>query len=193
MAVKTMPLSTGTSLYNEGWHEVTISKAVEGVYRSAKDESKYIDLWFENYADNNNLRVYQAVNRETSEEFKLVNLFRHAMAGIISKLDDPTGKKPILQYDDDVANLVGKHINAFIYKNEGGYNTFYDTIAPVEQEGEHYSFTTDQVTALKASAEKSFYKSNKSKHLAKHITNGVVSHGTPITTGVSNEDVEIPF
>ena len=151
MAVKTMPVSTGAGLYNEGWHEVTISKAVEGVYRSAKDESKYIDLWFENYADNNNLRVYQAVNRETSEEFKLVNLFRHAMAGIINKLDDPTGKKPILQYDDDVANLVGTRVNVLLFKNEKGYNEFFDTVAPVEQEGEHYSFTLDQVTALKSS------------------------------------------
>ena len=189
MAVKTMTMSTGASLYNEGWHEVTISKATEGVYTSSNGESKYIDLWFENYADNNNLRVYEARNKETNEEFKLANLFRHAMAGIIEKLDDPTGKKPILQYDDDVKNLVGKRINAFIYKNEKGYNVFHNTVAPVEQEGEHYSFTTDQVTALKTSAEKSLHRSSKGKHL----TNGTVSEVTPITNNTTNEDVEIPF
>ena len=187
MAVKTMPMSTGTGLYNEGWHEVTIRQATEGVWKGPKSESKYIDLLFEDYSDTMNLRIYEVRNRETNEEFKLVNLFRYAMAGIIEKLDDPTGKKPILQYDDDVTNLVGKHINAFIYKNEEGYNKFFDTIAPVEQEGEHYSFTADKVDALKVSAEKNFAKSNKSNH----ITNGTIPKGTPVTHTPSNED--IPF
>ena len=187
MAVKTMPMSTGTGLYNEGWHEVTIRQATEGVWKGPKSESKYIDLLFEDYSDTMNLRIYEVRNRETNEEFKLVNLFRYAMAGIIEKLDDPTGKKPILQYDDDVANLVGKRINAFIFKNQEGYNKFFDTIAPVEQEGEHYSFTADKVDALKVSAEKNFAKSNKSNH----ITNGTIPKGTPVTHTPSNED--IPF
>ena len=187
MAVKTMPMSTGTGLYNEGWHEVTIRQATEGVWKGPKGESKYIDLLFKDYADTNNLRVYEVRNAETNEEFKLVNLFRYAMAGIIEKLDDPTGKKPILQYDDDVVNLVGKRINAFIFKNQEGYNKFFDTIAPVEQEGEHYSFTADKVDALKVSAEKNFAKSNKSNH----ITNGTIPKGTPVTHTPSNED--IPF
>ena len=188
MAIKTMKMSTGADLYNEGWHEVTISKAIEGVYTGSEGESKYIDLWFENYADNNNLRIYEAVNKETNEEFKLANLFRHAMAGIIEKLDDPTGKKPILQYDDDVKHLIGKRVNAFIFKNEKGYNEFYNTVAPVEQKGEHYSFNKNQVTSLKTSAEKSFYKSNKSKHL----TNGIPKAlETPVVNTTSVE--EIPF
>ena len=187
MAVKTMPMSTGTGLYNEGWHEVTIRQATEGVWKGPKSESKYIDLLFEDYSDTMNLRIYEVRNRETNEEFKLVNLFRYAMAGIIEKLDDPTGKKPILQYDDDVVNLVGKRINAFIFKNQEGYNKFFDTIAPVEQEGEHYSFTADKVDALKVSAEKNFAKSNKSNH----ITNGTIPKGTPVTHTPSNED--IPF
>ena len=187
MAVKTMPMSTGTGLYNEGWHEVTIHQATEGVWKGPKGESKYIDLLFEGYADNMNLRIYEVRNRETNEEFKLVNLFRYAMAGIIEKLDDPTGKKPILQYDDDVTNLVETRINVFIFKNKDGYSEFFDTVAPVEQEGEHYSFTADKVTALKVSAEKSFAKSNKSNH----INNGSIPHGTPVTSTTSNE--EIPF
>ena len=187
MAVKTMPMSTGAGLYNEGWHEVTIRQATEGVWKGPKSESKYIDLLFEDYSDTMNLRIYEVRNRETNEEFKLVNLFRYAMAGIIEKLDDPTGKKPILQYDDDVVNLVGKRINAFIFKNQEGYNKFFDTIAPVEQEGEHYSFTADKVDALKVSAEKNFAKSNKSNH----ITNGTIPKGTPVTHTPSNED--IPF
>ena len=186
MAVKTMQMSTGAS-YNEGWHEVTIREATEGIWKGSKGDSKYIDLLFENYTDTMKIRMFEVRNKETNEEFKLANLFRHAMAGIINKLDDPTGKKPILQYDDDVVNLVGTHINAFIFKNKGGYSEFFDTVAPVEQEGEHYSFTADQVVTLKASAEKNFAKSNKSNH----INNGSVPHGTPITNTASSE--EIPF
>ena len=188
MAVKTMPMSTGTGQYNAGWHEVTIRHATSDVWTNPKGEAiRYIDLLFDGYPDNMNLRIYEAKNTETGEEFKLVNLFRYAMAGIIDKLDDPTGKKPILQYDDDVTNLVGTHINVFVYKNKDNYSDFFDTVAPVEQEGEHYSFTTDQVTSLKASAEKGFAKSSKSNH----VTNGVALHGTPITHNTSNE--EMPF
>ena len=187
MAVKTMPMSTGTGLYNEGWHEVTIRQATQDVWKSNDKSSTYIDLLFEGYKDNMNLRVFEVRNKETNEEFKLVNLFRYAMAGIIDKLDDPTGKKPILQYDDDVANLIGTRINVFIYKNKDDYSDFFDTVAPVEQEGEHYSFTADQVTSLKASAEKGFAKSSKSNH----VTNGTVAHGVPVTNIASNE--EIPF
>ena len=188
MAVKTMPMSTGTGQYNAGWHEVTIRHATADVWTNPKGEARrYIDLLFDGYPDNMNLRIYEAKNGETGEEFKLVNLFRYAMAGIIDVLNDPTGKKPILQYDDDVANLVGTRINVFVYKNKDGYSDFFDTIAPVEQEGEHYSFTADQVTSLKASAEKGFSKSSKSNH----VTNGTVAHGVPVTNTVSSE--EVPF
>ena len=188
MAVKTMPMSTGTGLYNEGWHEVTIRQATQDVWKSNNKSSTYIDLLFEGYKDNMNLRVFEVRNKETNEEFKLTNLFRYAMAGIIEKLDDPTGKKPILQYDDDVKHLIGKRVNAFIFKNEKGYNEFYNTVAPVEQKGEHYSFNKNQVTSLKTSAEKSFYKSNKSKHL----TNGIPKAlETPVVNTTSVE--EIPF
>ena len=188
MAVKTMPMSTGTGQYNAGWHEVTIRHATADVWTNPKGEvRRYIDLLFDGYPDNMNLRIYEAKNSETGEEFKLVNLFRYAMAGIIDVLNDPTGKKPILQYDDDVVNLVGRHINVVVYKNKDNYSDFFDTVAPVEQEGEHYSFTTDQVTSLKASAEKGLARSSKSNH----VTNGTVLQGTPITSNTSNEDV--PF
>jgi len=187
MAVKTMNMSTGTGLYNVGWHEVTIRQATQGVWNGPKGSKTYIDLLFEGYADNQNLRVFEVKNTETNEEFKIANLFRYAMAGILKKLNDPTGTKPILQYDDDPANLVGTHINAYIFKNEQGYNEFFDTVAPIEQEGEHYSFSADKVIALKASAEKGFSRSNKSNH----INNGTVLQGTPVTSTPSGE--EIPF
>ena len=188
MAVKTMPMSTGTGQYNAGWHEVTIRHATADVWKNPKgEERKYIDLLFDGYPDNMNLRIYEAKNSETGEEFKLVNLFRYAMAGIIDILNDPTGKKPILQYDDDVTNLVGTRINVFVYKNKDDYSDFFDTVAPIEQEGEHYSFTADQVTALKASAEKGFAKSSKSNH----VTNNTVLQGIPVTHNALGEDV--PF
>ena len=189
MAVKTMTMSTGAGLYNVGWHEVTIRQAKQGAWKSADGKSStYVDLLFEDYADNMNLRVFEVRNKETNEEFKIANVFRYAMAGIIEVLNDPTGKKPILQYDDDVTNLIGTRINAYIYKNKDGYSEFFDTIAPVEQEGEHYSFSADKVIALKNAAEKNFSKSNKSKHL----TNGTILTETPVTNTASS-DAEIPF
>jgi hypothetical protein len=105
---------------------------------------------FEGYTDTMNLRIFEVRNKETNEEFKSVNVFRYSMTGIINKLDDPTGKKPILQYDDDVSGLVGKRINVFAYKNKDGYSKFFDTIAPVEQKGEHYSPSIIQLAGEKS-------------------------------------------
>ena len=61
MAVKTMPMSTGTGQYNAGWHEVTIRHATADAWTNPKGEVKrYIDLLFDGYPDNMNLRIYEA-------------------------------------------------------------------------------------------------------------------------------------
>ena len=44
MAVKTMNMSTGTGLYNVGWHEVTIRQATQGVWNGPKG-SKHILIY----------------------------------------------------------------------------------------------------------------------------------------------------
>ena len=196
MAVKTMPVSSGTGQYNTGWHDLLITKAEYGVWKSPDGTNKrYIDLWFDGYSDNMNLRMYEVVNKETGEEFKIANLFRYANAGIIDKLSDPTGKRPIIQYDDDAANLVGKHIHAYFYKEQktgNEYSRIFDTIAPVEQEGDHITWTADQVSSLKASAEKNFNRlhgtttTNQSTLLDTPVTR------TTTTTAVTSDE-ELPF
>ena len=192
MAVKTMPVSSGTGQYNVGWHDLLISKAEYGAWKSPDGTSKkYIDLWFDGYSKNMNLRMYEVINKETNEEFKIANLFRYANAGILEVLQDPTGKRPIIQYDDEADHLVGKHINAYFYKEQKTgkeYSRIFDTVAPVEQEGEHgLSWTADQVSSLKASAEKNYNRI----HGDTTTTNNTLLENTSVVNNTSSDD--IPF
>ena len=189
MAVKTMVQKTGTGLYDIGWHELVISSAVYDTWKTPDGKSKrYVDLHFEGYPDNMNLRIYEAKNRETDVEFKIANLFRYACAGIIDVLNDPTGKNPVIQYDDEAENLVGTRINVFFYKEKADdgneYSRPFDTVAPVEQVTEHVTWTADQVVRLKVAAEKNFAKVKGDKVV--HTTN----HTAKSTT---TSDAEIPF
>ena len=192
MAVKTMPVSSGTGQYNVGWHDLLISKAEYGAWKSPDGTSKkYIDLWFDGYPKNMNLRMYEVINKETNDEFKIANLFRYANAGILEVLKDPTGKRPIIQYDDEADHLVGKHINAYFYKEQKTgkeYSRIFDTVAPVEQEGEHgLSWTADQVSSLKASAEKNYNRI----HGSTTTTNSTLLENTSVVNNTSADD--IPF
>ena len=191
MAVKTMPVSSGTGQYNVGWHDLLITKAEYGVWKSPDGTSKrYIDLWFDGYSDNMNLRMYEVVNKESGEEFKIANLFRYANAGILEVLQDPTGKRPIIQYDDEAHHLVGKRIHAYFYKEQktgNEYSRIFDTVAAVEQEGEHVSWTADQVASLKVSAEKNY------RRVHENVTNGAVLESTPITITTTAQTDDIPF
>ena len=187
MAVKTMSASGGGK-FNVGWHELTISNADYGVFKTNDGDKRYVDMLFEGYPDNMNLRVYEVTNKTTGEEFKIANLFRYANAGIISVLKDPTGKKPVIQYDDEASNLVGKHINAYFYKEQktgNGYSRIFDSIAPIEQKGEHLSFTADQVSGIKASVEKNWNKVHGSN------VEGTVKFNETVTAETKLED--IPF
>ena len=151
MAIKTMTMSSGKSLFSTGWHEVTISKAAYGTW----NDKQYVEMHFEDYPDNFNFRIYSANNKETGEEFNLARLFRLANAGIISVLKDPTGSNPVVQYDDEAEGLVGKKINIYLYKKDGEkWTTIHNRIAPVTQQGEHISYTDDDVAMWKGVAEK---------------------------------------
>ena len=159
MAIKTMSAASGGGgLFSEGWHEVSVSKAEYGTYTTPNGDSKrYLDIWFEDYPDNMNLRVYETFNKETKHEFAIENIFRYANAGIVSKLEDPTGKNPLLQYDDDEKGLVGKLVNIYVYKEQKtgeGYSRILDRIAPVVQVGEHLSYAEKDVNGIKKSCEK---------------------------------------
>ena len=159
MAIKTMnAASGGGGLFSEGWHEVSVSKAEYGTYNAPNgDQKRYLDIWFTDYPDNMNLRVYETFNKETKQEFAIENIFRYANAGIVSKLEDPTGRKPLLQYDDDEKGLVGKLVNICVYKEQKtgeGYSRILDRIAPVVQVGEHLSYAEKDVNGIKKSCEK---------------------------------------
>ena len=186
MAVKTMAKNTGSGQYAEGWHELTISKATDGNW----NEKRTIDLNFEGYNEGIQHRVFETHNGTSGEEFKIANLFRYACAGILGVLNDPTGKNPVIQYDDEVINLVGTRINALFVKKlntntDKEYVEIYDLV-PVVQKTEHLTYTEDDVTRLKAKVEKrQSTKTNTN-------TNGV----SPIlttTTVTANADADIPF
>ena len=154
MAVKTMSKNTGSGQYTEGWHELTISKATDGNW----NDKRVIDLNFEDYNEHMKHRIFETHNGTSGEEFKIANLFRYACAGILGVLKDPTGKNPVIQYDDEVINLVGTRVNALFVKKlnsetDKEYVEIYDLV-PVAQETEHLTYTEDDVSRLKAKVEK---------------------------------------
>ena len=186
MAVKTMAKNVGTGQYNAGWHELTISQATDGEWNG----KRVIDLNFEGYPENMRYRVFETTNSKTGEEFKIANLFRYTCAGILGVLNDPTGKNPVIQYDDEVINLVGTRVNAFFYKRKSEtddkeYSRIFD-LAPVVQETEHITWKADDVDSLKHSVEKRYTK--------KHVTNNnVVGTINVDTTTNATSDAEVPF
>ena len=93
MAVKTMRKEVSTNQYSAGWHELVISKATDGTWTNKQGITRrIIDLTFQDYPENMDLRIFEATNKETNEEFGISNLFRYACAGIMSVLNDPTVK-----------------------------------------------------------------------------------------------------
>ena len=186
MAVKTMAKNTGGGQYTAGWHELTISKAVDGEW----NDKRTIDLNFKDYPDNIRHRVFETHNKTSGDEFKIANLFRYACAGIIDVLNDPTGKNPVIQYDDEVANLVDTRVNVLFVKEtstiDGNkYSKVFDLV-PVAQETEHITWTDDDVARLKKGVEKQYTKKTATP------TNGVGTVTLDTTTTVTG-DAEIPF
>ena len=186
MAVKTMAKNTGTGQYNAGWHELTVSKATDGTW----NDKRTIDLNFKDYPENMRHRVFETHNKTSGDEFKIANLFRYACAGIISVLNDPTGKNPVIQYDDEVTNLVNTRVNALFVKETSTtdgkeYSKIFD-LAPVVQETEHIIWTVDDVDRLKKSVEK--------QHARKTTitTNGMGTVNVN-TTSNTTSDADIPF
>ena len=186
MAVKTMAKNTGTGQYNAGWHELTISEATDGTW----NDKRTIDLNFKDYPENMRHRVFETHNKTSGDEFKIANLFRYACAGIISVLNDPTGKNPVIQYDDEVTNLVDTRVNALFVKvmntaDGKEYSRIFD-LTPVVQETEHITWTADDVERLKKGVERQYTKKNA-------VTTNGIGTVTVDTTTSSTGDVEIPF
>jgi hypothetical protein len=182
MAIKTMTVETpSNNMYTVGWHELTISKATSGTW----NDKDIIDVQFEGYPVTFDLRFYATFNKETNEEFALARLYKYANAGIVSVLQDPTGKKPMIQYDDDPKGLVGKTINVYLYK-DGKYHRAANRIAPVTQKGEHLSFNDSDVEAIKKSCMKGI-----EIIIAKAESKAVINGSSNSSTATTNEDM--PF
>ena len=176
MAIKTMSYNTGDGTWSEGWHQLTIEKAEYGDW----NDKNFLDVWFKGYPDNFNLRIYEAINKETHEEFALAKFFKLANAGILDKVKSPSGKEAI-QYDDDEAGLVGKEINGYFYK-KGKYVEISDRIAPVAQEGKVISYNEDDVD---------FWKGVAEKHVKEYVKKSTPAVSSTTTTDITSDD--IPF
>ena len=162
MAIKTMSVSEGNGQYTEGWHEMTIRQAEYSEWK----EDRVIDIWFQDYPDTFKVRVFPAYSKDNNEEFSIARLFKVANAGIVSILKDASGKNPVIQYDDEANGLVDKSVNVYIYKEKGTdgkeYGVPFNRFAPTAQQGEHISYTREDVA---------FFKKNVEKGLAKYLEN----------------------
>ena len=188
MALKTMSASSDGGKFSAGWHTVSIAKAEYGTYEGKEGDKRYLDIWFEDYPDNMNLRAYETVNSKTGEEFKVANIFKYANAGIAGVLKDPNGKE-VISYDDEASGLIGKHINIYMYKEQktgNEYSRIYENIAPVAQEGEHLSFTETQVKGIQNGVEASC-----KKMVAKTVANG--TDAPPVEMSIEDVAKEMPF
>ena len=192
MAVKTMTgAEPGQNAYERGWHTVTITGAKEGNW----NDSKYLDVFFEGYNDACHLRIYERFNKETNEEFSIAKLFKFANAGIISVLEDQTGNKPVIQYDDDPSSLTGKKLNVLIVddKKNDKYARVWDRVAPVTHVGEHLTYTDDDVDYWKKQAEDAYAKYGKPE-----VSNGAITDDSmpPESTQAADSTIvadDLPF
>ena len=136
-----------------GWHKVTVKSAA---YDTLDNGTRFIDVFFNEYPDNFNLRMYEKKNKN-GEEFAIANLFRYANAGITDVVENnATEGQVIVKIDDTATNLVGKGMWIYLYKNEQGYSRVLQRIAPTEFEGELDTFSESDVHYWKGRAEQYF-------------------------------------
>ena len=165
-----------------GWHALTILKAKYGEF----NDSKYIDVWFKEYADIEKLsmRVW-AKTGESGEEFAIGRLFRFANAGIknISKSDDG---EAIITIDDNASELIDKKINVFFYKKEGSkYTEVLPQPAPTEFKNDLEEFTTSKIDYWKQKAED--YYTNYVAKKNSTSSNGFVEETKSVNTESNTE------
>ena len=141
----------GSGNWSEGWHTLTISKAEYGEWTG----TKFIDVYFEGYPDNFNLRMYEKIGKN-GEEFAIGNLYRFANAGITDALESAEGET-VLKIDDSAEALVGKSINVMFYK-DGKFTRVLSNVAPTEFSNIVDKFEAKDVTYFKGKAETFFSK-----------------------------------
>jgi hypothetical protein len=172
--MRTITIGEVGSNYEAGWHELTIRTAKYGKH----DESPYIDVWFEDYPDNFNMRTW-AKTSDNGEEWCVARLFRFANAGIVEALDEGGQKRATL--NDDAEQLIGKKINILFFKelNETDgkeYGRAYLVPAPTVFTNVVETFTEANVASLKKAAVDNWRKMGKGT-LPEHVLNGVHTNG----------------
>ena len=155
----------GTGQYTPGWHTVTISKAKYGKF----EDSRFIDVWFNDFADTFKLRMYAKIGRD-GEEFVIGQLFRFANAGITEALDGE-GSDVIIKINDEAEELEGKDVNVYFYKDDSGYTAVLPQIAPTKFSNVVESFDDESITYWKNKAE-AYFENYVMPKLTEVTTNG---------------------
>ena len=178
MRTMTIKSGGGNNLYSKGWHELTISKAKYNEWNG----TKCIDIYFDDYPDNFNMRVY-AKEGKNGEEFAIGQVYRFANAGISSALEGQDGTK-VVKMDDTEEALSGKKVNVYFYK-DGKYSRALSKVAPTEFQNAAETFTADDVDYWKGKA-LSFFEEYIKPKLNKESED-------VLDTSESSESDDIPF
>ena len=112
MAIKTVTVGSGGSDYEAGWKQLTVKNAKYDTYNG----KKFMDVWFEDYPDNLNARVYETINKTTKEEFRISSWFRFANAGIQEVIDNGSGKPVVTMMMTQRISLEQKLMFCFTEK-----------------------------------------------------------------------------
>lgn len=148
MRTLTIKKSTGVT-FDEGWHEVVMNKAVPGKY-AGEEGTKYLDVFFDGFPETLKLRVHEKFNKETKEEFAVLNLYRFSNSGITEVLEGTDGNMTI-GIDDEPEKLIGNKVNVFFYKNKEGYTNVSEIIAPAVFKNDLEEFDEAGVERMKTS------------------------------------------
>ena len=167
--------STGGGGYDEGWKTVTISEAVKGNY----NESKYIDLFFEEYSETIKCRVWEARNKD-GEEFSVTNMVRYSDPEILEEMDkDGTAAASL---DDSPTGLKGKSLQVLFYKKANGYSEISQKVAPAKPfQNIVDNFDENRITRIKQSAEK--YQARRNE------ANGITAGTQPSESSAIDDDM----
>ena len=182
--MRTLTVKQGGSDWATGWHELTVSTAKYGTY----NDSKFLELAFENYPDNFTLRIYAKKGRD-GEEFAIGNVYRFANAGITEVLEGTGGDK-VVKIDDSAEEMVGTKLNILFYK-DGEYTRAYSSVAPTVFTNAMDTFTDNDVAYWKQKAETRFNNYTPGNGTATTTTTTPV---TPVSTTTDTAAEELlPF
>jgi hypothetical protein len=136
----------------QGWHSLVIKDAKYGDWNG----KKFLDLWFEGMPEKMNMRVYEAKNRDTDEEFAINTVLLYANAPMKSTgLKDSDGN-PVVEMTSNPHDLIAKKLNVFAYK-DGDYHRFYNRVAPgAPFKNAVVEYDEEAIERMKNSAEKNW-------------------------------------